>query len=57
MFYAIVAVICLLLDQLAKYWTASHIEVGETVPLIPGLLHAGLSGVRMVYIFLIERTV
>ena len=40
MFYAIVAVIALILDQLSKYWTSAHIEenVG-TIPLIPGLVH------------------
>lgn len=40
MFYAIVAVICLILDQLSKYWTAAHIEEGSgQVKAIPGLFH------------------
>ena len=40
MFYAIVAVICLILDQVAKYWTTANIPlIDGRVEVIPGLLH------------------
>ena len=38
MLYAIVAVIILILDQAAKYWTNLHLAEGATSPFIPGLI-------------------
>jgi signal peptidase II len=40
MLYAIVAVLALILDQAAKYWTTAHIVLNaETKELIPGFIH------------------
>lgn len=35
----IAAVISLVLDQLTKYWTVQALELGETIPLWPGVFH------------------
>ena len=39
MLYAIVAVLVLIADQALKCWTTNNIPLGETVPLIPGVVH------------------
>ena len=38
MLYAIVAVIVLILDQAAKYWTSVNLAVNATSPFIPGFI-------------------
>lgn len=38
MLYAIVAVIILIIDQAAKFWTISKLDLGATSPLIPGVV-------------------
>ena len=38
MFYAILAVVLVLIDQLTKILTRNFIELGESVTFIPGLL-------------------
>ena len=49
MFYAIVAVICLILDQLAKYWTSTHLEVGEFLCTEAGEKQAILGLIRVTH--------
>lgn len=39
MYYAIAAVIALILDQLTKYWVSTHMELHEVRALIPGVLN------------------
>lgn len=39
MYYAIAAVIALILDQLSKYWVSTHMELHEVRELIPGVLN------------------
>lgn len=38
MYYAIVAVLVLILDQAVKYWTSLKLDPGAVLPVIPGLL-------------------
>ena len=35
----IVAIISFVLDQITKYWVATTFELGETLPLLPGIFH------------------
>ncbi len=38
----LVAIVVLLLDQATKYWALNHLEIWESVPLLPGWLHLTL---------------
>lgn len=38
-FFWIVAFIGLLLDQLTKYWIVQNFDLGETIPILPGIFH------------------
>ncbi|HEK9981764.1 TPA: signal peptidase II [Streptococcus equi subsp. zooepidemicus] len=36
--FVIAAIVLMILDQLSKWWTVAHIELGQVKPFIPGLV-------------------
>ncbi|HEL0601147.1 TPA: signal peptidase II [Streptococcus equi subsp. zooepidemicus] len=36
--FVIAAIVLMILDQLSKWWTVTHIELGQVKPFIPGLV-------------------
>ena len=38
MLYLILAAALLILDQLVKYWTVTHLALGESAPFLPGFV-------------------
>ncbi|GAA4715786.1 signal peptidase II [Brevibacillus fulvus] len=39
MIYFIIAIVIILLDQWTKYLVATHMQIGESIPLIPEVFH------------------
>ena len=39
MWYVLLLAACVAGDQLLKWWVVSHLEVGQSAPLLPGVMH------------------
>ena len=38
MWYVILLAVCIGGDQLLKWWVTSHLDVGQSAPLLPGIV-------------------